>query len=169
MLFSNNIPTFNRFMKLSNKIYYHGSFDFLEEGTILTPEKSASKNSDFGYSIMESHNKAELFKPKEFLSRENAVFMCDDLDDLDLSGASLEHIYIVNPLGKIEKHDINWLSEIDLIMSEAKENGLAEDVNTVEKVKEAALNYWHGVAHYNESVWEYLTPKAEIITEIEED
>jgi hypothetical protein len=31
------------------------------------------------------------------------------------------------------------------------------------QVQEAALNYWNGVPHYNESVWEYLTPQAKIL------
>lgn len=34
------------------------------------------------------------------------------------------------------------------------------------KIQEAALNYWNGVPHPNESVWEYLTPKAEVIKEV---
>lgn len=30
------------------------------------------------------------------------------------------------------------------------------------EIKEAALNYWNGTPHYNESLWKYLTPKATI-------
>jgi hypothetical protein len=32
------------------------------------------------------------------------------------------------------------------------------------KVIEAASNYWNGTPHYNEQVWEYLTPFAKIIS-----
>ena len=32
-----------------------------------------------------------------------------------------------------------------------------------DKVIEAASNYWHGIPHYNESLWEYLTPRAKVI------
>ncbi len=28
---------------------------------------------------------------------------------------------------------------------------------------QAAKNYWNGVPHHDENVWEYLTPKAEIL------
>jgi len=35
------------------------------------------------------------------------------------------------------------------------------------EVKNAAKKYWAGVPHYNESVWEYLTPSAKI-TAVEE-
>jgi hypothetical protein len=58
------------------------------------------------------------------------------------------------------------MSEIDLIFSEAYDNGTQEDEETIEKVKNAALNYWNGTPHYNESVWEYLTTSAKVIKEI---
>jgi len=92
--------------------------------------------------------------------------MTNNADDIDNAGGSTEFIYIVQPLGKIEKHDLNWMSEIDMIMSEAIENNQQEDEETIEKVKNAAINYWNGTPHYNESVWEYLTPSAIIIKEI---
>ncbi len=36
-----------------------------------------------------------------------------------------------------------------------------------DKVKKAAESYWEGIPHYNESIWEYLTPKA-VIVDVEE-
>lgn len=92
--------------------------------------------------------------------------MTNNPDDIDLAGGPTDHIYIVQPLGKIEKHDLNWMSEIDLIISEAYDNNQQENNETIEKVKNAALNYWNGIPHYNESVWEFLTPSAIIIKEI---
>jgi hypothetical protein len=32
-----------------------------------------------------------------------------------------------------------------------------------EQVQAAAENYWAGVPHPNETVWEYLTPRARIV------
>ena len=89
------------------------------------------------------------------------------MDDIDLAGGATDHIYLVEPMGKPEPHDVNWLSEIDLIMSDAWDEGTQESEETIEKVKNAALNYWNGVPHYNESVWEFLVPSAKIIREIE--
>jgi len=142
--------------------YYHGSYNPLPIKTILS-----SKNGNFMDSFNDdSHIKLEQFKPNNYLSRNNAVYMTDNPDDIDIAGGSTEFIYIVQPLGKIEKHDLNWMSEIDLIISEAIENNQQEDDETIEKVKNAAINYWNGTPHYNESLWEYLTPSAIIIKEI---
>jgi len=30
-------------------------------------------------------------------------------------------------------------------------------------VKQASLNYWNGIPHTGENVWEFLTPKAQIL------
>ena len=92
--------------------------------------------------------------------------MCDNPDDIDNAGWANDHIYLVSPQGKVEKHDVNWLSEIDFIMSEAWDNGIQEEQETIDKVQNAALNYWDGVPHYNESVWEYLVPSAKVSKEM---
>jgi hypothetical protein len=59
-------------------------------------------------------------------------------------------------LGVVEKHDMNWISEIESLLSEGK------DKNDEEVIK-AAISYWNGTPHSNESVWEYLTPSARIV------
>ena len=146
--------------------YYHGSYDDLPIGTVLTPEKGNFMGT-FSQEEMDSHFKLELFRPDGYLSRDSGVYMCDNIDDIDNAGGANDHIYIVEPLGKVDKHDLNWMSEIDLIMSDAFENGEQESDETLQKVYSAALNYWNGVPHYNESVWEYITPFARIWEEVE--
>jgi len=150
-----------------NKAYFHGSYDKLPNGTILTPDKGNFMGT-FSQDEMDSHFKLEQFRPSNFLSRNNAVYISSDIDDIDLSGGATDHIYLVEPLGVVEPHDVNWMSEIDMIMSDAWDNGTQETEETIEKVKNAALNYWNGVPHYNESVWEFLTPSAKIIREIQD-
>ena len=59
-------------------------------------------------------------------------------------------------MGKVQRHDLNWGSEISSLVGD----GHAFDS---EEVMEAASNYWAGIPHYNESVWEYLTPAAKIV------
>jgi hypothetical protein len=83
--------------------------------------------------------------------------MCDNDEDVDLAGGGTEYLFVVEPLGKIEKHDVNWSSEISMLISD----GLEIDNP---KVISAATNYWNGTPHYNEQVWEYLTPFAKIIS-----
>lgn len=151
--------------KIASEIYYHGSYDNLEIGTILTPEMGNFVKT-LSPLTMDSHFKLEMFKPPSFLSRNNGVYMCKDIDDIDLSGGSSDHIYVVEPLGKVEAHDLNWMSEIEVIMDRAHENGTVESEKTIEEVRSAALNYWNGIPHFNESVWEYTTPSAKVIKEV---
>jgi len=154
--------------KIANNIkYFHGSYHSLPKGTILTPQKGNFMGT-FSQDEMDSHFKLEQFKPPQYLSRNNSVFMTDNPDDIDNAGGASEHIYLVNPLGKIEKHDLNWMSEIDLIISNAWEIGQdeVESTETIDNIQKAALNYWNGTPHYNESLWEYLTTSAIILKEV---
>jgi hypothetical protein len=136
-------------------VYYHGSMTYLSAGTILKPSENYETmwgNTDF-YSLLEK------YRPIGMLSHKEAVFMVADDDDIDLSGGGTNWVFIVEPLGKVQKHDINWSSEISMISSEY--SGTPE---FDEKIYNAALNYWNGIPHYDESVWEYLTPGARIIS-----
>jgi len=154
-----------RIYKIAQSKYYHGSYDFLPNGTILTPSMGNFMGT-FSQDEMDSHFKLEQFRPSNYLSRNDAVYMCDNPDDIDNAGGANDHIYLVNPQGKVEKHDVNWLSEIDFIMSEAWDNGTQEEQETIDKVQNVALNYWDGVPHYNESVWEYLVSSAKVVQEV---
>jgi hypothetical protein len=142
---------------VAGKKYYHGSFTKLPVGTILRPSPEYEQNwgkTNF-YKILEK------YRPANMISHKNAVFMVADLEDVDLAGGADAFIYEVKPLGTVQQHDINWSSEIDLLMDsdEIDENAL----------KKAAMHYWRGDPHYNESVYEYLTTSAVIIALIEEN
>lgn len=145
-----------------NKEYFHGSVDKFPNGTVLLPEKGHMLQTK-----MDSHFKLEAFRSPNFLSRNDAVYLAQDVDDIDLAGGSIDHVYLVEPIGRVERHDVNWLSEIESIMTYAREEGTIEDEETFEGIENAALNYWNGVPHYNESIWEFLVPRAKIIREIE--
>lgn len=132
--------------------FYHGSMNELPVGTILKPQANYEQNwgnTDF-YSILEK------YRPQDLLSHKNSVFLVQDEDDIDLAGGGTEYIFTVIPLGRIEKHDMNWSSEISMLVSEGYKPESKE-------IRKAALNYWNGIPHYNESVWEFLTPAAKII------
>jgi len=136
----------------SAQIYYHGSSNDIKVGTILTPRNDYEndwKNTDF-YWPLEKH------RPNNMLSHKDSVFMVDDPDDVDLAGGATDYLLTVKPLGIIQKHDLNWSSEISMLVS----NGY--DVDSIE-IKKAAENYWQGMPHPNESVWEYLTTRAEVL------
>lgn len=131
--------------------FYHGSYDELPVGTILKPRGDAYEadwnNTDF-YEILEK------YRPPGMLSHKNAVFMCDNPDDVDMAGGATDWLFTVEPLGPVQRHDLNWGSEISCLISD----GGSED-----ELKEAALNYWNGVPHHDENVWEYLTTSAKIL------
>jgi hypothetical protein len=132
--------------------YYHGSDKELPVGTVLTGRQdeyeSAWGHQDW-YKILEAH------RPPHMLSHKESVFMCDNPDDLDAAGGGTEYMFELQPIGRVEKHDMNWTNEISMLVEDPVENE--------EKIIEAANNYWNGIPHVNESLWEYLTPSAKIL------
>ncbi len=145
------LQKFNEF-----KRYFHGSMDYLPVGTILAPKHNYEKewsDTDF-YQILET------VRSKEFsgmLGHKDGVFMTDNEDDVDNAGGGTEWLFEVLPLGKVEKHDLNWSSEISMHVSDGLTIKDAPVMN-------AARNYWKGIPHTDENVWEYITPKARILS-----
>lgn len=133
--------------------YYHGSMDHLPVGTVL---KSRGADYEQDWAHTDFYSALEKYRPSHILSHSQAVFMVADPDDVDLAGGGTEWLFTVKPLGPVSKHDVNWSSEISML------TGDGHDVDSPE-VQKAAENYWAGVPHPNESVWEYLTPSAEIL------
>lgn len=136
-----------------NTTFYHGSMEKLPVGTILKPQDDYEQNwgnTDF-YRILEDN------RPSNMLSHKKSVFLVTDADDVDLAGGSTEYLFTVKPLGLVERHDLNWSTEISMLISD----GYKKDSD---EIKTAASNYWKGIPHNNESVWEYLTSRAEILT-----
>jgi hypothetical protein len=133
--------------------YYHGSMEHLPVGTILKPrgtDYEASWGNTAFYAVL------ERYRPSHMLGHKHTVFMVSDTDDVDLAGGGTEWLFTVKPLGPVSKHDMNWSSEISMLTDDG------HDMDSPQ-VKKAAENYWQGVPHPNESVWEYLTPAAEIL------
>lgn len=136
----------------STKKYYHGSMDELPVGTVLRPHPDYEQqwgHTAF-YVVLEDN------RPSNMLSHKDAVFMCDNPDDVDLAGGGTNWIFTVIPLGLVQRHDLNWGSQI---------SGLIDDGASIDsvEVKLAADNYWNGIPHTDEQVWEYLTTAARII------
>ena len=130
-------------------MFFHGSYDFLPVGTILTPKENYEEfwqNTDF-YSILEKH------RPTHMLSHAESVFLANNEQDVDNLGGGTEWLFTVVASERIERHDQSWATEISIAISDDK----PED-----EIKKFALNYWFGVPSKN-PVWEYLTPSATII------
>jgi hypothetical protein len=133
--------------------YFHGSNEQLEVGYVMKGRGDAYeadwKHTDF-YAVLERH------RPPEKLAHRDGVFMVADPDDVDLAGGGTEWLFELKPAGRVSRHDVNWSSEISCLLSD----GSSEESDAV---RQAALNYWTGVPHADESVWEYLVAEAEIL------
>ena len=136
-----------------NTIFYHGSNKHLPVGTILMPR---GKDYERDYKDTDFYSVLEYYRPNDKLEHKDSVFMVSNEDDIDLAGGGTEYIFTVKPLGKVSKHDLNWSSEISCLISDGF------DIES-DEIKNAAYNYWNGVPHHDENVWEYLVPKAKII------
>lgn len=90
------------------------------------------------------------------LAHRDAVFMIGDPNEVDIAGGGTEWIFEVTPHGPVSRHDLNWSSQISCLMGDGHTLSSPE-------VATAANNYWNGVPHHNENVWEYLTTSATII------
>ena len=140
------------FLAESVKHYYHGSMNKLPVGTVLTPRDDYENdwaNTDF-YAALEK------YRPANMLSHRQSVFMCDNPEDVDLAGGGTQYLFTVVPIGPVQRHDMNWSSEISSLVS------LGQDLDSPE-IEDAAAAYWAGEESPNEVVWEYLAPKAKII------
>lgn len=136
----------------SVKHYYHGSMKELPVGTVLTPRDDYEND----WSGTDFYAPLEKYRPANMLSHRQSVFMCDNDEDVDLAGGGTEWLFVVEPQGPVQRHDLNWGSEISMLVGD----GYGIDSPEIAR---AAKNYWAGVPHTDESVWEYLTPAAKII------
>ena len=138
--------------------FYHGSYDKFEVGEILTPGED---DYEEGMENVEWYHVLHQHRPMESRQHSWSVFMTGNEDDIDVAGGSTDYVYEVEPIGDVERHDINWASEISYLLDAGHEPDSDE-------IKEAAANYWAGKPHHNEQVWEYLAPKAKIVGVLEE-
>jgi len=126
--------------------FFHGSYDPVDVGTVMTGRGDAYENdwkhTDF-YAVLEDN------RPDGKLAHRDAVFLVDNVDDLDNAGAPTEFILEVSPSGPPSRHDMGWSSRISCLLSE----GFAADSP---HVKKAAAGYWSGEPFDHDSVWEYL-------------
>ena len=130
-----------------NMIYLHSSLIELRVGEILTPRESYSWSNTTFYQTLEK------YRPEHMLAHHEAVFMCQNMEDLDNCMEGL-FLFEVMPASRIERHDMQWSTEVSVLV----DNSAHEDA-----LREAAEKYWQGVASHD-PLWEYLTPHATIVS-----
>ena len=133
-------------------MYYHGSSYHLPVGTILHPQDDHEER----WSLEHFYHPLERYRPYGLLSHRDSVFMCDKVDDVELAKDYVDYIFVVKPLGRVERHDLMFGRDICSLIS----SGFSIDDDLV---KDLAHRYWNGECHPKHNVWEYLTTSAEII------
>lgn len=99
------------------------------------PTEFSNRTSKDGYSV---EGFVDSYRPSGAVSRLKCVFVVDNVDDLNLAGASEDYVYEVEPIGKVTKAYFGWFSKV--LMSAF--SGKLKDNKTAEK---AAQNYWKGI------------------------
>lgn len=143
----------------SSITYFHGSRKRFKNGFILLPQKIGYVNDDDEL-IQISERILEKNRPAHCLPRTKCVYMVDDPNYIEHAGGWIDFVYQVKPMGKVERNDLAWYSEIS--------NYYWDDINDPE-AKLFAENYWNGIQYKNieNSLWEYRAASAEIIQMIE--
>lgn len=134
--------------------YYHGSMKYLPVGFYLTPNPIYEElwgHTSF-YKALEAH------RPKKFRAHQDSVFICENDEDIGLTGGGEKYLFIVEPKGILHRHDLNYGSLVSFLIDE-------EYSIYSQEVKDACYNYWHGIPS-NEPIWE-LTADSAIILSVE--
>ena len=133
------------------RFYFHGSDDYLPKGSVL--RNCVNYEGKWGgtgfYRGLEKH------RPEDMRPHNKSVFMVKEFDDLEYCGGGEEFTFIVCPQGDVSKHDMFWSSKVSCLLDEGY------DISSPE-VKEAAFNYWEGIASV-EPCWEYTCDKAGVV------
>lgn len=133
--------------------FFHGTSAPLETNYILEG-RGDSYESDWGHT--DFYQVLEKYRPPGFLSHKEAVFLCHHPDHIDAAGGNTDYICEMKVLGSIDRHDMNWSSQISILMSEGHTDS--------QEIQECAYNYWHGVPHPDDNMWEYLTQKVIVLS-----
>lgn len=97
---------------------FHGSELELDIGTIVTRPENRYVNLKEPYEAF-----LEATRPENMISRDEAVFMVDKEDDIDPAGGSTEFVYLVEPIGPVQSHDMNWLTEVQICLEDDDHDG----------------------------------------------
>jgi len=134
---------------------YHGSQAELPVGTILRPQ-STGYATDTDEMVQQTERIVERYRPRNCIPRFQAVFMVANPDEIVSAGGYEDFIYQVEPVGKIERSDLAWYSQVGLYFW--------DDENDPE-ARQYAKAYWAGTPFKNpaNSLWEYRARSAKIL------
>lgn len=161
------------------KILYHGSPQPLKIGKAYRVRHWA--RPDQGGASKEIEAFLEKHRPKNAIPRNKAFYMTDSkkIDHLDVIGAATDYVYQVTPIGRMDRHDVQWINDIDAVMTrEFPEENDSQfpssyswhmtPIYNSEKAKTLVMlaqNYWAGKQYpYKDwTLWEYLSPSFKVL------
>jgi len=140
------IKKFHKYFENSDTVYYHGSKIELPVGTVLEGGDRYNESQENSFSLVEK------YRPGNKLSHRESLFMCDDPDKISEAGGNDNYLFVVNPSGEINKHDLSWVTSI-------------AEVRDEHKIKIMAENFWKGEPNtvVNDPLWVYTTTEAKIV------
>jgi hypothetical protein len=133
-------------------VLYHGSYKEFPLGFVLTPQSDGYQHSTSD--VRHTEEIIESYRPSDMMSRFDSVFMVDDATDIDNAGGYDDYVYVVEPIGNVERNNLGWYSDVAVYGEYDNDNH--------EDIEQWSLNYWHGHDAVN-GVWEYRARSARIV------
>jgi hypothetical protein len=99
-------------------VKFHGSELELDIGTIVMRPENGYVNLKEPYEAF-----LESARPENMISRTEAVFTVGKEDDIDPAGGSTEFVYLVELIGHVQAHDMNWLTEVQICLEDDDHEG----------------------------------------------
>jgi hypothetical protein len=124
----------------------------LPVGTVLSPRPGYEER----WTTLGAAAVLERLRPAGCRAHRDSVFLCTDQQDLDNCGAMTEHLFEVEPIGDVERHDLVWTTRIEIRLSSGRS---PEDPEIVA----LAASYWAGEST-SDPVWEHLCGSAIILS-----
>jgi len=136
--------------------FYHGSFDEIGIGTVLT----ARAGGYAGSADRDLEGLFERLRPEGCIPRHEAVFLVSDPGLIDAAGGYTDFVYEVEA-DAAQGHDLAWYTEAQVRLEDGDMEGAAD----------AARSYWDGAPFpdRSSSLTEFLSRSAEVTAEFGAD
>ena len=138
---------------ITGKPFYHGTYGYHQAGTVWSG-RGASYHDE--WSLLSHYEALHANAPEGAIAHRDAVFMCDNVNDIDTCGGATEVVALMRPLGPVTRHDICWTGHISLLLDEGR--GIDDP-----EVVAACHGYWAGAPMGPTPIWEYITTRAEVL------
>jgi hypothetical protein len=145
----------------SSRRFFHGSSVEHKVGSTLIARSRPTEFSDrFSRDGVNVEEFVDNLRPDGFVSRLHCVFVVDDINALNLVGASEDYVYEVEPIGKITVANLGWFIKV-------VDQAFLAKIKNRPSVEENAKNYWLNAPNAPfDDVTEYLCESIKIIKQI---